>query len=509
MQSTDSLFILIKTLTRSEKRQFKLYATRLEVNAEAKFLLLFDIIDKMKNYNEDEILKSKVVTKNQLSNLKAHLYKQILVSLRMNPLNQNIRLIIREQLDFATILYHKGLFKQSLKILEKTKILALTNEEKNLAYEIIELEKVIETQYITRSAENRAEELIKQSKDISRKNVLTNRFSNLSLMLYNIMLKKGYAKNAEEINDITLLFNKKMPKYNITEMGFREKLWLYKTYLWYYLLVQDLVNGYKYAQKWVQLFTDYPEMIKINPVWYIKGVHSLLEVTFLLNYKSVFETTLDEFEKIILKEIIIKNDNNFILVSLTKFTHTLNQCFLSNEFEKGLELKSEIEEFLTKYSDKIDNHHVMVFDYKIACLHFGLKQYQNCIHYLNLITSNKKEHVKEELMCFAKVLNLISHYEAQLEDKLEYQIKSTYAFLLKMDNLQQVQKEMIQFIKNISKALPGEIKYELKKLYEKLYPLQFHPFEKRAFYYLDVISWIESKLENKSIMEVIHAKKKR
>ena len=65
------------------------------------------------------LLKSGIVKKQQLANVKAHLYKQILISLRLNPSHQNIRIQIREQLDFATILYHKGLYKQGLKILDK------------------------------------------------------------------------------------------------------------------------------------------------------------------------------------------------------------------------------------------------------------------------------------------------------------------------------------------------------------------------------------------------------
>lgn len=85
------------------------------------FWHFFNLMDKMDDYNEDVILKSGIVKKQQLSNLKAHLYKQVLISLRLNPVNQNIRVQIREQLDFATILYHKGLYKQSLKILEKGK----------------------------------------------------------------------------------------------------------------------------------------------------------------------------------------------------------------------------------------------------------------------------------------------------------------------------------------------------------------------------------------------------
>ena len=147
----DTLFVLIKSLSKSEKRQFKLYVGRLGVNSDAKFLALFNLLDKIDDYDENLILKSGIVKKQQLSNLKAHLYKQILISLRLNPVHQNVRTQLREQLDFATILYHKGLYRQSLKILDKAKSLAVENEEKNIAYEIVELEKVIETQYITRS----------------------------------------------------------------------------------------------------------------------------------------------------------------------------------------------------------------------------------------------------------------------------------------------------------------------------------------------------------------------
>lgn len=74
----DSLFVLIKSLSKSEKRQFKLYVGRLGVNVDAKFLGLFNILDKLKQYDEKAILTSGVVKKAQLSNLKAHLYKQIL-----------------------------------------------------------------------------------------------------------------------------------------------------------------------------------------------------------------------------------------------------------------------------------------------------------------------------------------------------------------------------------------------------------------------------------------------
>ncbi|CAM4073663.1 MULTISPECIES: hypothetical protein [Flavobacterium] len=502
----DNLFILIKSLSRSEKRQFKLYANRLDVNENAKFLLLFNLLDKTDDYNEDMILKSRIVTKLQLSNLKAHLYKQILISLRMNPVNQNIRILIREQLDFATILYHKGLYKQSLKILEKAKVIALENQEKNIAYEIVELEKVIESQYITRSIVGRADELTLQAKELSKQNVIASKLSNLSLQLYSIMLKSGYAKSDDEMKSITEFFNNELPNYSISDLDFREKLWLYKAHLWHSFLIQDFLACYKYSKKWVDLFYDNSKMIYLNPVWYIKGVNYLLECLYLIKHKTFFKESLEKLEETINHEAFPKNDNINILTFLCIYNSKFNLHFLEGNFNDGLYLVDEVLKKLKINRDKIDEHHIMVIYYKIACLYFGLGNTVKCIEFLQKIIDNKNLSMREDLMCFARVLSLVAHYEACLDYKLEIQLKSTYKFLIKMNDLHEVQREMIKFLKGLGSIYPHQLKGEFKKLHARLKVYENHPYEKRAFLYLDILSWLESKIDNKPILEIIQKK---
>ena len=50
-EQKDNLFVLIKSLSKSEKRQFKLYVGRLGVNEDSKFLLLFNILQKILTIN--------------------------------------------------------------------------------------------------------------------------------------------------------------------------------------------------------------------------------------------------------------------------------------------------------------------------------------------------------------------------------------------------------------------------------------------------------------------------
>lgn len=502
----DNLFLLIKSLTKSEKRQFKLYVGRIDGNADAKFLKLFNFLDKAYSYNEKEILRSGFIKKQQLANVKAHLYKQILISLKLNPLHQNIRSQIKEQTEFATILYRKGLYKQSLKILDKAKALAISHEEKNLVYEIVELEKLIESQYITRSIESRADDLINQSDAVSELNLISTKLSSLSLKLYSMILKSGYVKNNQEKKDVLDYFNTHLPDFNIQELGFREKLWLYNSHLWLSFLVQDFMSCYKYSKKWVELFEDEPKMISLNPVWYLKGNQYLLESLFYIQDSKRFEIVMRNLESRISKKSFPQNDNVEGLIFLYLNTDRLNLCFMKGLFDEGLLLVDVILKGIKRFKDRIDEHHIMVFYYKIASLYFCLGDNKACIFYLNKIINNKSLVMKKDLMCFSRILNLFAHYDAGMNYNFESILKRTYKFLIKMDELNEVQTEIINFMKVLPDIYPHDVKDAFKDILEKLKKYEDNPYERRAFLYLDIISWLESKIQNKPVKQVIRNK---
>lgn len=502
----DHLFDLVKSLSKSEKRQFKLFVGRLGGNEDSKFLKLFTLLERMTDYHEESILSKVPVKKQQLSNLKAHLHKQILISLRLNPSHQNIRLQIREQLDFATILYRKGLYQQSLKILDRAKSLALENEEKNVAYEIIELEKVIESQYITRSISNRAEQLTKESAQVSKLNILSSELSNLSLQLYGVFLKSGYAKNDEEFQQIKAFFNERMPSYALSEMGFRERLWLYKAYLWYSFLTQDFLACYRYAKSWVDLFYDHPEMIQLHPVFFLRGKQYLLEALFFIKDRKRFRTSLQQLDDAIAQPDFPIDDNLTGLIFLYQYSHRLNLHFLEGTYKEALPLIDEVLAGIQQYQTRIDAHHIMMFYYKIACIYFGNGHHKQSIEYLSKIIENKSLKMREDLLCFARILNLVAHYEAGMDYHLDRLIKSTYKFLLKMEDLYQVQKEMIKFLRGLGDIYPHQIKDAFRNLHAKLKAFENDPFERRSFLYLDILSWLESNIESRPIDEIIREK---
>ena len=179
---------------------------------------------------------------------------------------------------------------------------------------------------------------------------------------------------------------------------------------------------------------------------------------------------------------------------------------MEGTFKEGLPLIPETLEGLRKHKSRIDEHHIMVFYYKIASLYFGIGEYHKCIEFLEKIISNKSLQMREDLLCFSRILNLVAHYEAGLDYNLDTLIKSTYKFLIKMEDLHLVQKEMIKFLRRLGDIYPQDIKSAFQELYAKLKVFENDPYEKRAFLYLDVLSWLESRIENKSVESVIRRK---
>ena len=54
-RSSDTLFQLVKSLEKSEKRNFKLYVKRNSASEDLKIMHLFDALDKMDEYDEVEL----------------------------------------------------------------------------------------------------------------------------------------------------------------------------------------------------------------------------------------------------------------------------------------------------------------------------------------------------------------------------------------------------------------------------------------------------------------------
>lgn len=137
----DHLYQLIKSLTGSEKRYFKIFSKRHVIGEKNNYTLLFELIEASKEYNEETIkatLKGKINTQN-FAVEKNYLYNLVIKSLNSFHRENGSDFGIRNLLLSAEIMINKSLFKQSLKILKKAKKIAEKHQKHYFLLEINDL----------------------------------------------------------------------------------------------------------------------------------------------------------------------------------------------------------------------------------------------------------------------------------------------------------------------------------------------------------------------------------
>ncbi|MDI9336830.1 MAG: hypothetical protein QM539_00225 [Alphaproteobacteria bacterium] len=500
--NAETIFVLIKSLEPHEKRHFKLYMKRLSDFDNFKVIQLFMAIDSSKNYNEVDILKKNPqIQKKQISNLKAHLFQSILTCLRLIKQKENIELQLNEQLDFAKIVYQKGMYLQSLKMLSRIKELATTYNQITYLIQAQFLEKKIESLHITRSMEQRAINLAKESETACDLLKLVNQISNHSLLLYSWYIKNGFVRNKQDFDYITNIFKSDIEPLGKKLSTFYDKCYYYQAYCWYSFIVQDFLNFYKYSIRWVQIFDQYPIMIETETFMYIKAQHNLITALFNIKRYEEFKTAVDHFEQFSKLKWVDNIPNNkiqcFVYLNIAK----INQILLDGNIQSGIALIPQINKQLKVYELFLDKHRILVFYYKFASLYFAGAKYESCIDFLNKII-NYKVNLRTDIQCYARFLLLIAHYELNNDYIIPYLIKSVYRFLLKMQNLNLIEQEILKFLQQFFEIDQRKLKSAFKNLLNKLKEIEKNKIDNRAIMYLDIIAWLESKLTGCTVAEI-------
>ncbi|MCV9388264.1 hypothetical protein [Reichenbachiella ulvae] len=501
--SPQPLFQLIKSLTKSEKRSFKLYVSRINEENEVKFITLFDILDRLEEYDEAVIIKKMSnISKAQLANLKSHLYKQVLLVLRISHLKNDVDIQLRENLDYVRLLYKKGLYDESMKLLNKIKLTA-NNYKKNIfKLALLNYEKNIENQQMLTLDTTTTLKLDRETKSILNKINVAQSFFSVALRMKAQFLKGGMARSEDELEKINKIFYSSLPEYDKAHLSFSEQYNMCRAYYWYSYLIQDFESCVKYTEIWVSIFKE-NNLTHLRHAEFLRGLNRLLQSLFRINDRDRFNMyyeELIEFEKLYMKAID-SNSKQLLLRCLT--IQTLNKCFMEGDFKK---YEHKLTRYLTKIEDNmeyIDRNNQLVIFYKSAILYFGLQDYEKCMVYLERVLEDHDEHLREDLKSFSYIIFVIALYEQRDYKKLEKVRKRAFVYLRQRNILGKFHHIILQFIKRSEHIMPLDLKGELKNLRSSLEPLREDKFESKPLLYFDIMSWLESKISGRSFLEVV------
>ena len=168
---------------------------------------------------------------------------------------------------------------------------------------------------------------------------------------------------------------------------------------------------YRYAQKWVDLFKEMPNMQRVETGHFIRGYHSLLNAHFdLRNYREL-SRVLKEFEAFSQTKRVQDNENftvqSFVYIASAK----INFYNITGLCEQGLKVIPEIEQKLKEYELFLDKHRIMVITYKIAMLYYLSGDYSTSIDYLQRIINDCSD-LRTDLQCYSRLMHLLAQLRA-------------------------------------------------------------------------------------------------
>lgn len=506
MKVTDDLFQLIKSLDQSEKRYFKVFATmHIKGSDNNKYVSLFDAIDKQEVYDEEVIRKQFKNEKflNQLHVAKNYLYNTILKSLRLYHSEKSKLNELMDTLRDVQILHDKSLYKQCKKLLEKAKKIALTYEKHSQVLAILDWEKTLaRTSSYTDIDEKQLMEFYNEHIETTEKLNNINEYWKLTMKSFLLRKKQGEIRDKTELKKFNEIIKHPLLQTEEKATTFISKTLFFNIKGLYYLTNKDYNNLYKHCVKLVELLEANPLLLKEEN--YIGSLYNLLLVQLeLKKYDEALKTIVK------LRNFEAKSTSMITRIFVMSYDTELNLYLKTGEFDKGLKLVDEIEQGLKKHKDKINKESKVLFAYNIAYLFFGLSEYDNSLKWINEIMNDKELNIREDIQCFARILNLLVHYELGNYDLIEYIMKSTRRYLSNKNKLHKFELIILSYIRKLINAkLDDDKTFIFIEWKKELSSISDDILEINAFEYFDFISWLDSKIKKKSFAEVLKGKTK-
>jgi hypothetical protein len=381
--------------------------------------------------------------------------------------------------------------------------MANDNDLKLLVMEIIEFQKLIESRHITHTGPTKNDQLTEEAFQTLKSIETSALLSNLRVRLHGYYIKNSHVKNDNERKEIVSFFSKNLPSVRQEDLRHTDRIYLYQSYVWYYYILLDFENCLNYAERWVEIFEELPELKMLDPDLYMRGYHYLLTAAYNLREVKKLSFYLNKLEEFRKSNYARFNENSKIFSFLYVHWSRYNRHFLDGDFERGLELIPRTMRRIKRYKNQIAPHRILVFYYKIAWTYLGNDMPGKALNFVTMIINQDDTNFREDIQIYSQLLFLMIHYDLDNVDLLPYLVRRVEGFYRKLRIKNKLQARTLEFFKKVPARPLGERPALLNEFYNDLLEIREDPYEKRAFLYLDILSWILAKIQKKRISLVV------
>ncbi len=503
------LFDLIQSLTKGEKRYFKLYTNAFEGKSQT-YIKLFEAIEKQKQYNE-AALKKKLAKESFIKHFavaKNQLFNNILKTLRLYHNKDTAAERTARHHDNYLILIKKNL--RHIASSELDKAIKIADEAQLLRENIMLLQKrnniLMQTQFNGLSSEE-VKSKLDEPLVLCEELVIFHKCLRISQEVDYLIYQKSLRskKILERIEELS-----KSPHIQIENkpVTFRAKAFFHHTRGGCAFAIKDYTT---YLEESTQIAKVYAQnklgaasettslLINANNILHgairVKPLHEVQEQA------KKYTHLIEDFHKQNINQI--HYERRCFEASLH---YKLDYYLFHSQFDKAYQIINEIILELKKIEPHISSPYWILYQYHIAYTYWGVQK--NDLAYDYLLKLSNHPHIKHNTAIWSatQLLSLLVHYHNNNIEYLTHQISNTKQNLKRNKYFYAYEEAFLSMLKKLILNNKSNDKQTILNQYEQIFKeLKTHKSELDAFEKIDILYWInqeQKKVRQATLKEI-------
>ncbi len=511
MAVSDDIFQLIKSMNRAEKAYSRRCLQMHSAGKNSSLLRLFEAVEKYSNkknrYDEAELkrmpaiknLRHLPVLKNNLYNILAHsLYEYTSGTLP----EEKIIMLIRQ----FDALYSKSLLKQCEAVLKRAKKIAVENELFLFEYMLLSRERTL-ARYIYDVATFRSatEKIYLQQSDVIKKITNITEYNHLSGMYIALQQQSGtgFTREESETDEKNRLFANPLLQDESNAITKSAKRTFYTCVIMQAQHEKDYEKAFEYCYK--KMCLDKQDALKKKVT-----IHSFIIAVYSTLVFAIRTKRYEEFDEIFSNFKEIENmfphatDRDKMESYYYGSVIELSLCNGTINLERGIECCNKISNNFDLYDSKLAIQQKIILLYFLSSFYFINSEHEKSVRWLTRLISIPAVGLSEDYQCYARIINVIVHYELGYFDSLEYVLKSAYHFLSRRKKVYRYEKIILDYMRRSFRVRTDEELIEMFVFMRRdLIEIKNDEFEQNAFDAFNILPWLDSKIEKIPFLEAI------
>ncbi|MFT4524112.1 MAG: hypothetical protein ACI85F_000253 [Bacteroidia bacterium] len=499
------VFDLIKSLDLNEKRYFKLHAGMQK--KDSILFRLFNLIAKMREYEESKIYEEfegeKVLE--QLSVTKNHLHLMILKAMRTYHAKWSVDAQLTGLLQDLQFLFEKRLVSQCKLILRKLRRVSEAHGRHGIMLEVLEWEsKMLAVEFFVGKDEADIDRISEEYYE--RLGMLQNEreYQDLQHKLFNNYYKVGIERKNENYKTNDQIVNQFALKQRDRALTPRSQSIYLNIHAQYNKVNGNWEKAYEFRTELKELLQSREKLEQGDYLNIFTATSNLIPIALKLEKYEEVDNLIGELKGLENEKAFKFTKEMEVRVLIQTAMAELALCVHLGRKDEGLAVVDRVVENLDEIMVKGRPFPVLHLYYNVSYFYTSIGEFSPALRWLNKIINDTAIKSIQDLHASTRLLTMILQFELGRSELLEYLARSTNRYLNKLEGLYEFENLMLKFMKKHSRvSFEAELQEHLVQLKNDLDQVSYEPGERNALSTLDLPSWVQSKIENRPMCEVM------